>query len=127
MTVFLEGREPLRSAAALGCAHRGPSRRHRPAGAGDLARACRRRWKDWRASASRCRRPLRATAADIRAQLAWLVPAGFLLATPWERLKEFPRYLQAIEQRLEKLGWIRAAMRSWPPRSRRWKPAIASA
>ena len=23
--------------------------------------------------------------------------------TPWERLKEFPRYLQAIEQRLEKL------------------------
>ncbi len=42
-------------------------------------------------------------AADIRAQLAWLVPAGFLLTTPWERLKEFPRYLQAIEQRLEKL------------------------
>ena len=29
--------------------------------------------------------------------------AGFLLVTPWERLKEFPRYLQAIEQRLEKL------------------------
>jgi ATP-dependent helicase HrpA len=43
-------------------------------------------------------------AADIRAQLAWLTPAGFLLTTPWERLKEFPRYLQAIEQRLEKLG-----------------------
>ena len=42
-------------------------------------------------------------AADIRAQLAWLTPAGFLLVTPWERLKEFPRYLQAIEQRLEKL------------------------
>jgi ATP-dependent helicase HrpA len=41
-------------------------------------------------------------AADIGAQLAWLVPAGFLLTTPWERLKEFPRYLQAIEQRLEK-------------------------
>jgi ATP-dependent helicase HrpA len=43
-------------------------------------------------------------ATDIRAQLSWLVPAGFLLVTPWERLKEFPRYLQAIEQRLEKLG-----------------------
>ena len=43
-------------------------------------------------------------AADIRAQLAWLAPAGFLLTTPWERLQEFPRYLQAIEQRLEKLG-----------------------
>ena len=32
------------------------------------------------------------------------MPAGFLLTTPWERLKEFPRYLQAIEQRLEKHG-----------------------
>jgi ATP-dependent helicase HrpA len=42
------------------------------------------------------------TAADIRAQLAWLAPAGFLLLTPWERLREFPRYLQAIELRLEK-------------------------
>ena len=42
-------------------------------------------------------------AADIRAQLAWLVPAGFLLVTPWGRLKELPRDLQAIEQRLEKL------------------------
>ena len=42
-------------------------------------------------------------AADLRAQLAWLAPAGFLLVTPWERLKEFPRYLQAIEQRLDKL------------------------
>ena len=30
------------------------------------------------------------------------MPAGFLLTTPWPRLKEFPRYLQAIEQRLEK-------------------------
>ena len=32
------------------------------------------------------------------------MPAGFLLVTPWERLKEYPRYLQAIEQRLEKHG-----------------------
>jgi ATP-dependent helicase HrpA len=44
-----------------------------------------------------------AAAADIRAQLAWLAPAGFLLTTPWERLREFPRYLQALEQRIEKL------------------------
>jgi ATP-dependent helicase HrpA len=42
-------------------------------------------------------------AADIRGQLAWLAPAGFLLTTPWERLREFPRYLQALEQRIEKL------------------------
>src|SRR5204862_2097442 len=45
-----------------------------------------------------------AAADDIRSQLAWLVPAGFLLTTPWHRLQEFGRYLQAIEQRLEKLG-----------------------
>jgi len=44
-----------------------------------------------------------AAVADLRTQLAWLMPAGFLLTTPWERLKEFPRYLKAIEQRLEKL------------------------
>jgi ATP-dependent helicase HrpA len=44
-----------------------------------------------------------AAAADIRAQLAWLVPAGYLLVTPYERLREYPRYLQAIEQRLEKI------------------------
>jgi ATP-dependent helicase HrpA len=31
------------------------------------------------------------------------VPAGFLLTTPWQRLREFPRYLKALEQRLEKL------------------------
>ena len=32
------------------------------------------------------------------------MPAGYLLVTPWHRLKEFPRYLQAIEQRLERHG-----------------------
>ena len=39
---------------------------------------------------------------DIRTQLAWLVPAGFLITTPWERLQELPRFLQALEHRLEK-------------------------
>ena len=43
-----------------------------------------------------------ATVADVRSQLAWLVPAGFLLHTPAQQLREFPRYLHAIEQRLEK-------------------------
>jgi ATP-dependent helicase HrpA len=46
----------------------------------------------------------RSTADDVRSQLAWLAPAGFLLLTPWHRLQEYPRYLQAIEQRLEKAG-----------------------
>ena len=32
------------------------------------------------------------------------MPSEFLLVTPWHRLQEFSRYLQAIEQRLEKFG-----------------------
>jgi ATP-dependent helicase HrpA len=42
--------------------------------------------------------------ADIRAQLDALVYPGFIYATPWEWLQQYPRYLQAVEQRLEKLG-----------------------
>ena len=49
-------------------------------------------------------RALPDTAADVRAQLAWLAPAGFLLSTPRERLQDFPRFLQALEQRLDKAG-----------------------
>ena len=125
MTVFLEGREPLRSAAAFDA--RIASRAAAWACRRRKSRApCRRRSNGWAESRRRCRRRPHRRRADIRAQLAWLMPAGFLLVTPWERLKEFPRYLQAIEQRLEKLPRIRVAMRSSRPRSRRSKPAIAS-
>ncbi|QLF94508.1 ATP-dependent RNA helicase HrpA [Pseudomonas sp. ABC1] len=41
---------------------------------------------------------------DIKQQLANLVYPGFVRDTPIEWLKEFPRYLKAIEQRLEKVG-----------------------
>ncbi|QDD87834.1 ATP-dependent RNA helicase HrpA [Pseudomonas oryzihabitans] len=41
---------------------------------------------------------------DIKAQLASLVYPGFVRATPLEWLKEYPRYLKAIEQRFDKLG-----------------------
>jgi len=103
MTVFLEGREPLRDATAFDAriaAQRG--------GIGLPAQEISRTVQ---AALERLGRILTAlpkaaapAAADIRAQLAWLTPAGFLLVTPWERLKEYPRYLQAIEQRLEKSG-----------------------
>jgi ATP-dependent helicase HrpA len=103
ITVFLEGREPLRSAAALDAriaAHR--------AGIGlplqEISRSVQlalERLARIRIALNKANAP---TAADIRSQLAWLVPAGYLLVTPWERLKEFPRYLQAVEQRLEKHG-----------------------
>jgi len=103
MTVFLEGREPLRTGAdfeARVAAHRAgigvPAQEISRSVQATLERLARIQPALAKASAP--------AATDIRMQLAWLLPAGFLLGTPWERLKEFPRYLQAIEQRLEKLG-----------------------
>ncbi len=40
--------------------------------------------------------------ADIAAQLAALIPKYFIVATPYERLQHFPRYLKAIALRLDK-------------------------
>ena len=42
-------------------------------------------------------------AADIRVQLDGLVYKGFLLRTPNAELRQYPRYLKAIERRLERL------------------------
>ncbi len=41
---------------------------------------------------------------DIKAQLGNLVYPGFVRETPAEWLKEYPRYLKAVEQRFEKIG-----------------------
>jgi ATP-dependent helicase HrpA len=102
MAVFLEGRDPLRSAAAFEeriAALRG--------GMGLPAQEISRTVQAALEKLFRIQAALAKTAApavdDVRGQLRWLVPAGFLLTTPWERLREFPRYLQALEQRLEKL------------------------
>lgn len=40
--------------------------------------------------------------ADIAAQLAELLPKRFIVATPYERLQHFPRYLKAVALRLDK-------------------------
>ena len=102
-TVFLEGQEPLRSGTAFDA--RIATRR---GGIGLPAQEISRVVQSALERLARIQvalpRLAAPAAADIRAQLAWLVPAGFLLVTPWERLKEFPRYLQALEQRIEKLG-----------------------
>jgi ATP-dependent helicase HrpA len=42
-------------------------------------------------------------ARDVQAQLARLLPKDFVVATPYERLQHFPRYLKAIALRLDKL------------------------
>jgi ATP-dependent helicase HrpA len=103
MTVFVDGQPPIRDAQALDARiamRRGgiglPAQDISRGVQGVLERLA-------RIQAGLPKAPP-AAAADIRAQLAWLMPAGFLLTTPWERLAEFPRYLQAIEQRLEKVN-----------------------
>lgn len=41
-----------------------------------------------------------ASVADIREHAAYLMPRGFLLSLPWERLREYPRYAEGMRQRL---------------------------
>jgi ATP-dependent helicase HrpA len=41
-----------------------------------------------------------ASVADLREQSAYLMPPGFLLLVPWERLREYPRYVGAMRERL---------------------------
>jgi ATP-dependent RNA helicase HrpA len=102
MTVFLDGREPLRSAAALE-QRIASARGGMGLPAQEISRAVQTSLEKLGRIFAVLPKAVAPAATDIRAQLAWLTPAGFLLVTPWERLKEFPRYLQAIEQRLEKL------------------------
>jgi ATP-dependent helicase HrpA len=101
MSVFLDGREPLRSAAAFE-ARLASERGGIGLPAQEISRGVQSMLERLARILTALPKAAPAAAADIRAQLAWLVPAGFLLTTPWERLREFPRYLQAIEQRLEK-------------------------
>jgi ATP-dependent helicase HrpA len=42
-------------------------------------------------------------ATDVQQQLQRLVPKNFLSATPYAQLQHFPRYLKAVQLRLDKL------------------------
>ena len=43
------------------------------------------------------------SSTDVVVQLAFLVFPGFVAHTPWEHLEHYPRYLQAVHVRLERL------------------------
>jgi ATP-dependent helicase HrpA len=101
ITVFLEGREPLRSATAFD-ARVAVARAGIGLPAQEVSRSVQASLEAVAQILPRLAGVSPATAADIRTQLAWLVPAGFLLTTPWEALREFPRYLKAILLRLDK-------------------------
>ncbi|HYJ40942.1 MAG TPA: ATP-dependent RNA helicase HrpA [Steroidobacteraceae bacterium] len=103
MTVFLEGHEPLRSGAGFD-ARIAELRGGLGLPAQEISRIVQGSLEQLGRIQAALPKAAASAAADIRSQLAWLAPAGFLLTTPRERLKEFPRYLKAIEQRLEKLG-----------------------
>jgi len=57
---------------------------------------------------------------DIRNQLKELLPPGFLLSTPLLRLKHFPRYLKAIQVRLDKFGLNPAKDAQWQQQIAGW-------
>ena len=101
-SVFLEGQPVLRYQAAF---------EQRLAGcrggiglpAQDISRSVQQTLEACAAIQSRlkdCRVP--ALRDDVRVQVARLLTADLLYATPWQRLKEFPRYLKAVLHRLEK-------------------------
>jgi HrpA-like RNA helicase len=41
--------------------------------------------------------------SDIRLQIAMLIPPGFVASIPWPWLPQLPRYLQAIQRRIQRL------------------------
>jgi ATP-dependent helicase HrpA len=61
---------------------------------------------------------------DVQQQLERLLPGDFIEATPFERLQHFPRYLKAINLRLDKLRGDAArdarAMREFLPLQLQW-------
>jgi len=73
-----------------------------------------------------------ASVADIQQQLDLLVYRGFLSHTPYQQLKQIPRYLKAIAMRLDKLhhaaardqkllGEIKAAYQQWRQREQKYR------
>ncbi|MEN9706081.1 MAG: hypothetical protein RLZZ393_1960, partial [Pseudomonadota bacterium] len=100
--VFVEGQSPLREQPAFD-ARLATRRGGIGLPAQEISRAVQSMLESWSAIQTKlkaCRIP--ALKADIEQQLGRLMPPDMLLATPWARLKECPRYLKAILHRLEK-------------------------
>jgi len=67
-----------------------------------------------------------AAQSDMREQLAWLVRPGFVLAGPYGQIFQIPRYLEALQVRIERAGHApdkdakkRARIDPWWQRCRR--------
>jgi ATP-dependent helicase HrpA len=57
---------------------------------------------------------------DIRNQLKFLMPPGFLVATPLPRLQQYPRYLKAMQLRLDKFSINPAKDAQWMQQLQQW-------
>jgi ATP-dependent helicase HrpA len=100
--VFLEGQPDIRTAEALQA--RVTTRR---GGIGlpaqEISRSVQSTLESLGAAQAKLRDlKLPAVREDLQRHLSRLVSAGFVLVTPWARLREFPRYLKAVVHRLEK-------------------------
>ncbi len=67
---------------------------------------------------------------DLQAQLDGLVFRGFLLAVPYARIKDYPRYLKAARERLDKLfhvaGRDQQYLRELTPLLDKWQERTAA-
>jgi len=90
-TPALEGREPLRSSAAFD-ARIATQRGGMGLPAQEISRTVQTALESLFRIQVALKKAAAPVAADITAQLSWLTPAGFLLTTPWEKLKDLPRY-----------------------------------
>ncbi len=73
-----------------------------------------------------------ASIADIREHAAYLMPRGFLLNAPWERLRQYPRYVECMRSRLfalreEGSGVETAALAKVAPQWKRFTGWVAGA
>ena len=73
-----------------------------------------------------------ASVADMREQSAFLMPKGFLRLQAWERIKECPRYVEGIRERLLRLredgsGIESKALAELAPHWKRWTGWVAQA
>ena len=74
-------------------------------------------------------RPAKDVQDDIAAQLQRVVPKRFIATTPWPQLQHLPRYLRAIQMRLDKLRAEPARdaqrMAELRPLEQRWQRRVA--
>ncbi|HWL62005.1 MAG TPA: ATP-dependent RNA helicase HrpA [Steroidobacteraceae bacterium] len=88
----------------------------------EISRALQQALESWSAVQARLRvLRLPAVQSDVEAQLGHLLFAGFPAVTPWARLREYPRYLKALLQRLDRAGQDPARDQKLAAEAQQWE------